>query len=426
MKKPSLIKSFSWTFVGNTIYFSSQYAVLIVLAKLASSTDMGNYAFGLAISTPVFLFTNMALRPIMVTDQKKIFMFREYLVLRLSNSIIGFVFIALLSITIKGSSDTRIILIIVALSKLIEAIADIFYAYYQLNERLDIVSKSQIVKGISSLVGLALVLHATGNVFLGLLAFSGVRLSVFLFFDLYSYSLIANGAISSKHRIRIFLKEIKITWAVLRKKQIKGLVKISLPLAFAMIFSSLSVNIPYYFFKYYFDESVLGIFAALSSFMRVNGLIVNSLGQASTVRLSQYYHVKARKLFSALIIKLSAFGLFIGVIGVLVSVFLGKFILTLLFQANYAQYSMVLIFLMVAAMMENVAVFLGFAMTAGRMLKIQPFIFVGAVIVSVVSCILFLQQYRLMGGVFVFGVISTFRIIISFASIVYLFKHSFH
>ena len=66
----SLRKNFVWGLAGNVIYAGSQWLMLAVLARLTSPVVVGRYALGLAIGTPIFLFTNLNLARVQATDAR--------------------------------------------------------------------------------------------------------------------------------------------------------------------------------------------------------------------------------------------------------------------------------------------------------------------------------------------------------------------
>src|SRR5579884_2501709 len=79
---PSLRQSFIWTFIGNVVYVCCQWGMLACLSKMGTTVDVGKYAIGLALTAPVFMFTNLQLRGVQATDARGDYRFVDYLVLR--------------------------------------------------------------------------------------------------------------------------------------------------------------------------------------------------------------------------------------------------------------------------------------------------------------------------------------------------------
>ena len=79
----SLRLNFAWTFVGNVVYAGCQWGMLVVLAKLGSPARVGEFALALAVTAPILMFTNLALRAVQATDSRQEYTFGDYLGLRL-------------------------------------------------------------------------------------------------------------------------------------------------------------------------------------------------------------------------------------------------------------------------------------------------------------------------------------------------------
>src|ERR1700722_19919757 len=78
----SLRSNFVWALAGNVVYAICQWGMIVALAKMGNSFMIGQFALGLAIATPVLMFTNLHLRVVQASDAKRLYSFREYLQLR--------------------------------------------------------------------------------------------------------------------------------------------------------------------------------------------------------------------------------------------------------------------------------------------------------------------------------------------------------
>lgn len=153
MHKPlSLRKNFSWTLIGNIIYFASQFGILIILAKLGTTQMVGRFSLGLAIRAPVMIFANMALRPVQATDAKREYLFCDYLGLRLITTFLALLVIATISFIGGYGKETSLVILIVGIAKAFEAISDVYYGPLQQHERMDRIAKSLMIKGPLALI----------------------------------------------------------------------------------------------------------------------------------------------------------------------------------------------------------------------------------------------------------------------------------
>jgi hypothetical protein len=78
----SLRSNFAWVLAGNVVYAACQWGMIVALAKLGSTLMVGQFSLGLAIATPVLMFTNLHLRAAQATDARRLYSFAEYLQLR--------------------------------------------------------------------------------------------------------------------------------------------------------------------------------------------------------------------------------------------------------------------------------------------------------------------------------------------------------
>src|SRR5690242_4184441 len=75
-------EEFRWALSGNIIYSLCQWAFVVVLAKLGSPADVGAYALGLAITSPILMFANFQGRNLIASDVLDEYSFSEHLSFR--------------------------------------------------------------------------------------------------------------------------------------------------------------------------------------------------------------------------------------------------------------------------------------------------------------------------------------------------------
>jgi O-antigen/teichoic acid export membrane protein len=103
----------------------------------------------------------------------------------------------------------------------------------------------------------------------------------------------------------------------------------------------------------------------------------------------------------------------LGVAGILVSLLMGREILTLLYRPEYGQFSDVLVGVMVAATFGYVASFLGYAMTAARYFAIQPVIFGAVALTNALFCSILIPSYGLPGAAWALGIANGMQVLLS-------------
>jgi O-antigen/teichoic acid export membrane protein len=207
-------------------------------------------------------------------------------------------------------------------------------------------------------------------------------------------------------------------WPTQRK-----LIGLTLPLGLVMFLVSLNTNIPRYFIEHFLSQHELGIFAAIAYLMLVGSIIQGALAQAASPRLAKYYADGRRKAFVGLLLNLLGLGAFLGVIGIGVAWGLGKPLLTLLYQSEYAQYSLLLIWLMVAALLEYLGAFLGTAITSARYFRTQVPLFASTALTLAIACYLLVPVQGLNGIPIAMIITGILRIVLCLGVLIYALSH---
>jgi O-antigen/teichoic acid export membrane protein len=347
--------NFSWTFAGNLVYAAGQWATLMLLAKLADPVMLGQFALGLAITTPVFMLANLSLRNVLVTDARGKIPFGGYLGLGLITTPLAMLLVGGITLGCDYSSETAKVVLAVTLAKTMESISLILYGLMQRQERMDRVGRSQIFRGILPPLGMGLCLWLTGNVLWGALTMAAAWGLVLVAYDLPN----AARLLAKMRRNSSSPDTLK---PLFDPVTLRRLLVTALPLGLTFMFVALNINMP----RYFLDEHSLGIFAAVASPILVGNTIILSLGQANLPRLARASADRDLAAFKALLLRLLALATILGVSGLLLALLAGGPILRLLFTTEIAEHTYLLSLLAIAAVLEFNAAILGTAVTATR------------------------------------------------------------
>ena len=414
-KPLTLKRNFSWTFVGNAVYAACQWGMLVVLAKLGSPEMVGEFALGLTIAAPVFMFTNLQLRHIQATDAKQQYLFSDYFSLRLISTTVGLFSIGIITLIAGYTWQVSLVILLVSLAKAFESISDVFYGLIQQQERMDRIAMSLMIKGPLSLLMLGLGLYLSGSVIWGVVGLVFSWAIVALGFDVRSgKSILKNQRKTGDDSLSS--TKLKLSWD--RQKLLK-LTWLALPLGLGMLLISLNVNIPRFFIEQNLGERELGFFAAIAYLMVAGNMVVNALGESASPRLAKYYAEGNRHAFSQLLIRLVGIAVALGGLAVLVAKFAGSLILTIVYQPEYAQHADLFVWLMLAAGVSYVASFLGYGMTAARYFRIQMPLFLIATASSAIACYWLIPAFELKGAAIALILSAVIQAVLTFGVIIY-------
>ena len=390
----SLRRNFSWTLAGNVIYAACQWGMLVALTKLGTREMVGQFAFGLAVTAPIILFFNLQLREVQATDARREFSFADYFGMRVITTFLALVVIATAVFVLADSRTVAAVVLLVALAKATDALADAFVGFLQQAERMQFIAISLVVNGTVSLAAMAGALAATGSVVWACLA-----------------SVVGScaGLLLIGHRAMRVVRErqkldgsgtpaIEFLLPRFSRKVLQRLALLGLPLGLVALLISLNVTIPRYFIEHYLGTRELGTFAAIAYLMTAGTMVVGALSQASSPRLSRHFAAGDRGGFLSLLVKLVGVGLLLGSGGVVVAAAVGPQILQYLYRPEYASAAPVLTAMMVAAGIAYAATFLNSALVAGRCLGYQIPLFVLTCLIAVVASMLLIPRHGLYGA----------------------------
>ncbi|MEZ4711204.1 MAG: hypothetical protein R3A44_28660 [Caldilineaceae bacterium] len=351
----TLRANFSWTFIGNAINAAAWFMMTTVLAKLGTPEHVGQFALGLAMTAPIFMFATLRLRDVQATDTDGEYQFGDYFALRLCTTVAALAGVAILVAFSGLSWEVSLVVLAHGVSKSIEAISDGFYGHFMQRERLDMIAKSMMIKGILSLSGLATGFYLTGSVFWGVVGIIIARMLIMVIYDIRNASmslepaLVASVASSTLSTMGSAVRRMpravtsfmlwllpnempraRWDWPTLRK-----LFWLTLPLGAYTMLVSFNSNIPRYFIEGQLGSHQLGLFAAIAAFQKVAPTVVQAMGRSASPRLAKYYAAGNVKNFRKLSLRLMGIGVLLGIGGVLVAIVAGRPILRIFYGPEY-------------------------------------------------------------------------------------------
>ncbi len=374
-----------WTMAGNGIYAVCQWLIVIAIAKLGSEQLVGRFALGLAVTAPLFQFANLQLRAVHVTDARGDYRFDQYFGLRIVCTAAALAVAALIAAAGSYSRETALVIVLVAVAKSIECLSDLLQGVLQRQERMDLVSRSLIYKGVASVVAVGLTLGLAHSLVASTAAMIGAWLLVFLVFD------VRRARRALRGLRQVFLPSFSL-------RVFRGIFVLTVPLGVVMMLSSLSSNIPRYFVERQGSERELGIFSALLYGMVAVNLVVLAAGQSASPRLANHYAAGEMRLFRRLLSRLLLLAGGVGAAAIAIAAGGGRTLLSLLYRPGYGRHAEVFVLLMVAAAFNAVSTLLGVAMTAMRGFTPQFWIHFAGTAICSGACAVLIPRMGMLGA----------------------------
>jgi len=392
----SLRRNFSWTLVGNLVYAAAQWGMLTAMAKLGTPEMVGQFALALALTTPVFAFSNLQLRGIQATDAKATYQFNDYLALRMVCTTAAVCFIAATAAVLDSSMETKIVILVVGIGKAFDALSDVYHGFLQQAEEMDRIAKSMMLNGVGSLIVLGAALVLTGDLVLGVTASAIVSVVTLLgvVIPMTASMVAARPGLRNEGYVDRAL-HLRPRWS---RETMLRLTRLAAPLGLVMLLLALNTNTPRYFVEHVLGERELGIFAALAYVLVAGSTVVNALGASASPRLGQFLAARKMAAFRSLLMRLVAIGLAGGLVGAVIALVAGREILTLLYTAEYGEFVDVMVILAIAGGLTFAGSFLGNGMTAARKFSAQVPLFSAVVAVTAVVSAALVPQFGLTGA----------------------------
>jgi O-antigen/teichoic acid export membrane protein len=395
--------------------------MVIALAKLGDSFMVGQFSLGLAITTPVIMFTNLQLRAVQATDAKRQHSFGEYLGLRVMTTLVALAVIAAIAGFGGYERETALVILAVALMKSVESLSDVFYGLFQLNDHLEQTGRSMMLRGFLSVIGLSAGLYLTKSLVWGIALLAGVWSAVLICFDAHRGRRFVASATRDRTAIAGNTRWRQV-WPMFCLDRQWKLARLTLPLGIVMTLVSLNLNMPRYFIHARFGEYQLGIFSAMAYTTVVVATFADALGHATIPRMSRLYANGNLAGFRSSLLRLVAFGTAFGLAGFSVARFLGARLLKILFSAEYANQAEVFVWLVAAAGISCIASLLNYGITSARCFRIQVPMFLLVVGSNALACAWLVPSIGLRGAALAMVIASLVHLAATSGILVYLFS----
>lgn len=333
-----------WSAIGNAAYYGFQYIFLILLAKLTTQFQVGQYSLALSIAAPIYALTGMHLRAFIATECDSKYKFSDYLSARMFMSGSGIIIVFMISFFWIDNHTTKIVAIIIGISKAIESLSDIYYGLFQKNQRMNNVAISMILRGAFSCFFSILILYLTNNLILACLCLILVWGGVLFFYDM-----------RKSHEMN--------NKVVLTNKKIIQLITRAYPMAIAMLLGSLFLLVPRYLLQHYFGESKVGLFSALFNLAFLISLIGGVIAQAISPRLRISFKDKRPILQPILALPAGAI-ILCGTIAFIIIKFYGNQVISLLYTPEYAKQNESMLLLIIVGVVLGVNAIFDYALIA--------------------------------------------------------------
>jgi len=343
--RSSLRSNFSWTLLGNLGYTTSQWLVIVLIAKLGSPEMVGQFTLAVALCSPIMLAASLGLRTVQANDVHRRYSFATYLGLRVVTTSVAVALIVV--VAVAGYRSSAAIIAVYAVAKAAEATSEIIWAQLQQQEDMGRIARSMVLKGSLALAAVALALVTTRD-----LVATAAGIAVGWSIALVAYDFTVARGFDQSVRPRFVRSEL-VTLA-----------RTSFPLGIVLMVGSYAANAPRYLVDYFSGDRELGLFSANANLMLLGVTLMTALGQATAPRLARAFIDHDRTEVMRLLRTLLVTAIVLGITGITVAALAGRFALGILYTQVYAERGDILVVVMIAGLATNIASAFGVLVTA--------------------------------------------------------------
>lgn len=375
----SLLNKAKFLLSGNILFAFSQWLILIFISHFSDNQAVGAYTYALALVTPVFMLTNLQLRPIVVAEfnLNPNFNYKSYFALRFYSIFLAILLSFLLSFL--SSSNVWKVVLLLGCIKALEGISDIIYAYYNAQGKTKLISLSLTVKSLALILIFGSLLYFYKILNIGLMGIILIYVLTLLLIDF------RNIGLNKKY---FYLNVVDF----------KNIIILALPLGISVMLVALQSNIPRFFLEKFFNLEYVGVFSVFYYFIIVGGIVINSICQFISPRFSILFKENKMHELSKLTMQAWSVAAFLGISGLIVSITLGDFFVNILYGRHYLVWIDILNIVMFAGLFTYLSVVNGYLMTSLGLIKIQLPLFLFLTIFTLVLCWILIPAYGLLGA----------------------------
>ena len=378
---------FTHVLSGNVVYSACQWCIVLVLAKLGTAEQVGEYALGMAVSAPIVLFANLQVRTLLASDVKEEFPFGKYLAFRYVSLAIALLAVAGAAVWSAPDWRTGGIIVLVGFAQSLEYVSDTYYGLMQKQERMDRLSASLIMKGPLALAAMLVAMYLTHSVVWAMIGLALGRIVILLGWD----------SRLGYTRHSAWPVDARLAW---NTREMRQLFLTALPLGFISMLNSLTANVPRYFIQADRGAAELGIFAAIASLLSAGNLAISAFGQAIMVPAARACARGARHQYRGFVIQAVALSALLGCGAALSAALFGRQILEHVFKPQYARHADIFAGLMAVGILMFVTSAVGYVITAARELTAQIPILAANGLAGSAVCMWAVPRYGLRGAVY--------------------------
>jgi O-antigen/teichoic acid export membrane protein len=413
VRRSTLRSSTTWMLAGNILLMGMRWAIVPLLAKFTTTATVGQFGWAVAVCLPTITFCRFGLRILQTTDARDEITFSDYLGFSILSTLVALAIIGGLAAFNGYNAQTMILVLAVGIWNAVESISDAFAGLFQRRERMDLVAKSYILQALAMGALVTLALATTQEMLLAIAALIAAGVLRLVTFELPLAKRLLRASVPGfvPGNTRLPHSSPLTIWPRLSWQGFKRIVVFGAPLAVVTLLMAYMTSVPRYILKDALGDAPLGIFVALFALANVQTMITLSVSQSLSSRLAISYVKKHLVEFRRLVLKASLFAATLGILGLIISLGCGKWLLAVIYKPEYAAEISTFQILLLAGMVAALGNIVGTAVTSMRRFYAQVPLHFLKLVILYFGCRWGVDYYGLEGVAWAIVAASAFGVI---------------
>src|SRR5699024_3440422 len=372
------IINIAYTFLGNITAALIKWLILILIVRLMNPEAVGFYTFAIALTSPIMLFSNMRLRTRYIVENID---FNDLMKIRYILDVISMIIIFVT--TYLFMNDYIYIVILIALTKALDLSSELYYGILQKNENFKLIGMMMVGKNIGIIIVFACILILTKNLYFSLIGQIFIRFIWLI--------LVERKAL--KYTVKATSQELK------SKKILFTMFLTGLPLGVVQLLNSYNILIPRYLIENFLSLKDVGIFASISYLLTIMDLFMNAISQNFITSIKESVNkneMRKLKKFMNKHVLMSSF--MMGIVTFTATYLFGEKVIYLLYGNDYAKESSILVVISLSIIFNFQSWMFDSTLMALKVYNAQLIISFITLIISVVSSVILISIYGLIGA----------------------------
>lgn len=340
-KDNSIKKNIVWNSVGTFVMFFCQWLMMVLVVRLSGYSDSGVLSLSVSCGNVFLIIAAFGVKTYQVSDVSGKYKAGHYYAAKILCILLTVVVAIVWAILSPYDEVERTSIILYTLYIMVYSYSDALYGELQKKWRLDKSGISMCMRNIAALVAFCLLIGITKNIKIALTIMLAVSLIVLFVYDLPQTKKIVD--------IKPDFSE-NTAFKLLRE---------CFPYAIYTFLHTLILTVPKLAVRNYMGKDALGIYAAVLAPVTVLQVVATFVINPLSTLLA--LHLKDRKFKELMKIMAKCFLMLTGflLIGILISIFLGKWGLRILYGESIVEYSYLLVPMTVISILTALTILLG-------------------------------------------------------------------